>query len=174
MSQDHALAAGQGGTDLVPAPPAPQSPPAPQAEPTPLPAPQSQDEVKRQSAVDTLAAMLATSMAMLSRCEAQANAARGDRLGPVYAAAQLLHANANIAKALAHVGCVETRHRSIVEKIQPPGSQKAELNSKLPREETAEERETALEELEHRFDRLIEAHRAEQEIMEGLAIGCCI
>ena len=165
MSQHHALAAGQGGSESTP----PQ-----EAQPAPilLPAPQSQDEIKRQSAIDTLAAMLATSMAMLSRCQARANAARGDRLGPVYAAAQLLHANASIAKALAHVGCVETRHRSIVEKIQPPGSQKAELNSGVP--PTPEENDAALVELGRRIDRLIETKTAEQEELEGLAIGCCI
>ena len=159
MNLEKAPAAGQGGAQPVFAPPVEFG----------APAPQSRDEIKRQSAVDTLAEMLAASMEMLARCQAQANASRGDRLGPVYAAAQLLHANANIARALAHVGCVETRHRSIVERVQPPESQKPELNCTPP-----QRGDEAMVELRRRIDRLIEAKEAEQEEMEGLAIGCCI
>ena len=159
MNLEKAPAAGQGGAQPVFAPPVEFG----------APAPQSRDEIKRQSAVDTLAEMLAASMEMLARCQGQANASRGDRLGPVYAAAQLLHANANIARALAHVGCVETRHRSIVERVQPPESQKPEFNCTPP-----QRGDEAMVELRRRIDRLIEAKEAEQEEMEGLAIGCCI
>jgi hypothetical protein len=49
----------------------------------PATAPQSKDEVHRQSAVEELAGFLARGGAMLARCEAMSNAARGDRLGPV-------------------------------------------------------------------------------------------
>ena len=153
MNMDNPYAAGQGGSG---------------------PAPQSQDELKRQSAVETLAAMLATSMAMLSRCEAQANVSRGDRLGPVYAAAQLLHANANIAKALAQVGCVETRHRSIVERIQTPDARPGELISGGPPPPSVVEHDEARANLERRLDALLEADRREQKRQEGLAIGSSI
>jgi len=155
MNMDNALAAGQSGAVTVLAP-------------------QSQDELKRQSALDTLAAMLATSMAMLSRCEAQANVSRGDRLGPVYAAAQLLHANANIAKALAHVGCVETRHRSIVERIQTPDARRGELISAGPPPPSPDDDDETYAKLESRLDALLEANRREQERQEGLAIESCI
>lgn len=132
--------------------------------------PQTDDEIRRQSALATLATMLTTSMAMLARCEAQANAARGDRLGPVYAAAHLLHANANIAKALAHVGCVETRHRSIVEQVQHVGNRHGELNW----EDTPLSPDAEREKLENHIDAIVEHSRRERERLEGLAIGCCI
>jgi hypothetical protein len=81
-------------------------------------APQSQDEVHRQSAVEELAGYLARARGMLDRCEAMSKAARGDRLGPIYAAARLMNANAQDARALAHVALVESRRRMIIETIQ--------------------------------------------------------
>ena len=152
MNMVKSHAAGQGGTVTVLAP-------------------QSQDEVHRQSAVEELAGYLAKAGAMLDRCEAMSKAARGDRLGPVYAAARLMNANAQVARALAHVALVESRRRMIVETIQSPRPKNAELNSRFS---SPEENDNALIELERRLDRLAEATRQEQEQMEDLAIGCCI
>jgi len=105
-------------------------------------------------------------------------AARGDRLGPVYAAARLMNANAQVARALAHVALVESRRRMIIETIQPPAPKKARLNSRFPspqnEEESPEEKDNAVAALESRLNRLLEASQQEQEEMEGLAIGCCI
>jgi hypothetical protein len=159
MTKDDALAAGQGGTVTVLAP-------------------QSRDEVHRQSAVEELAGYLAKAGGMLARCEAMSKAARGDRLGPVYAAARLMNANAQVARALAHVALVESRRRMIIETVQPPMPKKAGLNSRFSsledEEESPEENDKARAELERRLDRLLEATRQQQEEMEGLAIGCCI
>jgi hypothetical protein len=152
MSKDNALAAGQGGTEANPAP-------------------QSQDEVHRQSAVEGLARFLARGDTMLARCESMSKVARGDRLGPIYAASRLMNANAQVARALAHVALVESRRRMIVETIQPPRPEKAELNSRFT---FPEENDDSLAELERRIDRLIEVKKEEEERLEGLAIGCCI
>ena len=134
-------------------------------------APQSQDEVHRQSAVEELAGYLAKAGAMLDRCEAMSKAARGDRLGPIYAATRLMNANAQVARALAHVALVESRRRMIIETIQPPPPKKAELNSRFS---SAEENDNALIELERRIDRLAKAAQQEQEREEDLAAGGCI
>ena len=159
MNMDNALAAGQGGAVTVLAP-------------------QSQDEVHRQSAVEELAGYLVKAGGMIDRCEAMSKAARGDRLGPVYAAARLMNANAQVARALAHVALVESRRRMIIETIQPPAPKKARLNSRFPspqnEEESPEEKDNAVAALESRLNRLLEASQQEQEEMEGIAIGCCI
>jgi hypothetical protein len=145
---DNALAAGQGGNATTPAP--------------------SQDEIHRQSAVEQLAGYLARGGVLLARCEALAKAARGDRLGPVYAAARLLNANAQVAKALAHVALVESRRRTIIETVQTPAPKNAELNSRFP---SAEEDDDALEELERRIDALAAAAQDEDERQQDLAAG---
>ena len=141
-------------------------------------APQSQDEVHRQSAVEELAGYLARARGMLDRCEAMSKAARGDRLGPIYAAARLMNANAQVARALAHVALVESRRRMIIETIQSPQPKKAELNSRFLSPENEEDspknNDDAFAELERRLDRLAEATRQEQEQLEDFAIGCCI
>ena len=141
-------------------------------------APQSQDEVHRQSAVEELAGYLARARGMLDRCEAMSKAARGDRLGPIYAAARLMNANAQDARALAHVALVESRRRMIIETIQPPTPKKAELNSRFlsPQDEadSQEKKDEAFAELERRLDRLAETTRQEQERLEDEAIACCI
>jgi hypothetical protein len=159
MNMDKPYAAGQGGNATVLAP-------------------QSQDEVHRQSAVEELAGYLAKAGVMLDRCEAMSKAARGDRLGPVYAAARLMNANAQVARALAHVALVESRRRMIIETIQSLPPKKAELNSRFlspeNQEATPENKDDAFAELERRLDRLAEAGRQEQERLEDLAIGCCI
>jgi hypothetical protein len=158
MRKDDAPVAGQSGTATAPAP-------------------QAQDEAHRQSAASELAAYLASARAMLARCEAMSQAARGDRLSPIFAAARLMNANAQVARVLAHVALVESRRRVIVETIQPPGPKKAELNSRFrsparfPSPEDAEDPRAALE---RRIEALVQASRREQERLEDLAIESCI
>jgi hypothetical protein len=157
MTHPNALAAGQGGTD-------PAQQPTPQRVLSP-------DEVHRQSAVEELADYLTRSGGMLARCETMSKATRGDRLAPVYAAARLMNANAQVAKALAHVALVESRRRVIVETIQPPQPKNTELNSRFysPEEDVDPD-----EELNRRIYAIIEANKREQERLDGLTIGCCI
>ena len=152
MNTDDAHAAGQGGNVTILAP-------------------QSQDEVHRQSAASELAAYLASARTMLARCEAMSKAARGDRLGPIYAAARLMNANAQVARALAHVALVESRRRTIIETIQSPAPKKAELNSSFS---SGEEQDDARAQLERRLDHLAESNRREKERLEGLAIDSAI
>jgi len=152
MSTDDAQAAGQGGNVTILAP-------------------QSQDEVHRQSAASELAAYLACARTMIARCEAMSKASRGDRLGPIHAAARLMNANAQVARALAHVALVESRHRTIVEKIQSPAPKNPQLNSTFP---SGGEQEDARAELERRLDARLESIRREKERLEGLAIDSAI
>ena len=152
MNTDDAHAAGQGGNVTILAP-------------------QSQDEVHRQSAASELAAYLACARTMIARCEAMSKAARGDRLGPIHAAARLMNANAQVARALAHVALVESRHRTIVEKIQPPAQKNPQLNSTFS---SGGEQEDARAELERRLDARLESIRREKERLEGLAIDSAI
>ncbi len=97
------------------------------------------DEELRRLAVMRLSEHLEVGATLVGRCEQLAMAHRGDRLGPLYAAARLMRANALVAQALAHVAQVEYRQRSIVERIQPPDPKLAELNSRLQREEGGSE-----------------------------------
>jgi len=147
MRKDHALVAGQSDSAI-------------------MPAPQSQDEIHRQSAASELAAYLASARTMLARCEAMSKAVRGDRLGPIYAAARLMNANAQVARALAHVALVESRRRTIVETIQSPQPRNTQLNSRFP---SPGDEDEALASLERRIDALAEAARRETERQEGLA-----
>lgn len=148
METENALAAGQGGAVTVLEP-------------------QTQDESHRQSAVQALAHFLARGGTLLERCEALSNATRGDRLGPLYAAARLLNANAHVARALAHVGLVERRSRTIVETVQRPAPKIAELNSGF-------DDDAARADLRSKIDRIIAATEAEEERLQDEAIGCCI
>jgi len=93
----------------------------------------------QQYAVGKLAAHLEIGVTLAHHCEIQAGKAKGDRLGPVYAAARLMRANAAVAEALATVGGIERRRRSIVERIQTPDPKKAQLNSGLQKEKTPDE-----------------------------------
>ena len=92
-----------------------------------------------QFAVGKLAEHLEIGVTLAHHCEIQAGKAKGDRLGPVYAAARLMRANAAVAEALATVGGIERRRRSIVERIQSPDPRVAELNSGLQKEKTRDE-----------------------------------
>lgn len=89
------------------------------------------DEELRRLAVARLAEHLDIGSSLVARCEELAHASRGDRLGPLHAAARLMRANALVAQALANVAQVERRRRTIVEHIQPPGFKFADLNSTL-------------------------------------------
>jgi uncharacterized membrane protein YccC len=92
------------------------------------------DEELRRLAAERLAEHLEMGVSLVARCEHFAELPRGDRLGPLYAAARLMRANAFVAQALANVVQVERRKRSIIERIQPPDPKIAELNANLQRE----------------------------------------
>lgn len=149
MEPENAQAAGEGGTVTVLAP-------------------LSQDEIHRQTALERLADTFTRVDALLARCEALSRADRGDRLGPIYAAARIVDANAHLAKAFAHVALIETRHRTIVERSQPPDPKNAGLNSGLSSGDDARV------ELERRLDHLFAVRTKEQEALHDAAIGCCI
>ena len=158
METDHALVAGQGDIE----------------EDAPAPAPESSpDEAHRLSAAAELAAYLSSARNMLARCEALSMAARGDRLGPIHAAARLMSANAKVAKVLAHVVFVESRHRSIVEKEQPLKRRIGQLNANFS-PEGEDKRNDARAELRRRLDHLVEHARRERERLEDLNIASCI
>jgi hypothetical protein len=159
MTDENAPAAGQGGTVTVLAP-------------------QTRDEVHRQNAVEELAGYLTQSREMLARCNTLSKATRGDRIGPLNAAARLMTANAQVAKALAHVALLESRHRTIVETVQPPKPENPELNSQIPNPlsaaKTMAEMEYRLEQLteeeERRRDQL--AEERERALPKDEAAGC--
>jgi hypothetical protein len=113
------------------------------------------DEELRHFAVARLAEYLDIGASLVARCEHLAELPKGDRLGPIYAAARMMRANAQVAEALARVAHVEIRRRSIVERIQPRTPTPDELNSKLKKE--TEEQDSAFEELERRLDALAQA-----------------
>lgn len=87
------------------------------------------DEALRRLAVLRLAEHLEIGGQLVARCQALADTKRGDRLGPLTAAARLMRANVQVAQTLAHVALVERRRRTIVERIQTSDPQTAELNS---------------------------------------------
>jgi hypothetical protein len=92
-------------------------------------------------------------------CEDLANKVKGDRLGPIYAAARVMRANAAVAEVLATVGGIERRRRSIVERIQPSDPKKAQLNSLLQkRKMSAEGREKIYRRLNEHVEQSIRAH----------------
>jgi hypothetical protein len=82
-----------------------------------------------------------------------------------------MNANAQVARALAHVALVESRRRTIIETIQSPQPKNAELNSRFP---SPEDEEDPHAELERRLDALLVESRREQERLEDLAIACAI
>ena len=115
------------------------------------PEPVTADEALRRLALEHLAEQLDMGVSLVGRCQTLAGVNRGDRLGPLSAAAKLMNSGARVAQALAHVGLVERRHRSIIERIQPPRTEEDELNSRKrkylarPRHEIREEIATKLE-----------------------------
>ena len=90
--------------------------------------PQRDDELRR-IAAERLAEHLEIGASLVARCEHLAGLSKGDRTGPLYAAARLMRADAEIARALATMVGVERRSKSIIERVQPVDPKKAELNS---------------------------------------------
>jgi hypothetical protein len=93
------------------------------------------DEELRRLAAERLSEHLEMGASLVARAEHLAELPKGDRLGPLYAAARLMRANALVAQTLANVVQVERRQRSIVEHIQPPDPKVVELNARLQKEE---------------------------------------
>jgi hypothetical protein len=89
------------------------------------------DEELRHFAVARLAEFLDMGSGLVERCEHLAAVPKGDRLAPIYAAARLMHANANVARSFAYVAQVERRQRTIIEHIQPTVLKMADSNSTL-------------------------------------------
>jgi len=110
----------------------------------------------RRLVVERLAEHMEIGASLIARCEQLAMAQRGDRLAPIYAAARLMRAQAQVADALAHVAQVERRRRSIVERIQHDQPTKEELIREIEKEREARSHDP-LEELEDRLDRLLHA-----------------
>jgi len=183
MAMEKAHAAGQSGTarvgasDLQESSRPPDASGAPESDDPPetgAPAPPSDapadlctedalaksDEELRRLAVARLSEHLDIGSSLVTRCEELASVHRGDRIGPIYAAARLMRANAQVAKALAQVALLETRHRSIVERIQRAVPKPGELNcSSQNRGEEGESEEQAAEgnlKVWHRLQQIVE------------------
>ena len=171
MSMDNALAAGQGGAEVVPVPQAGVAAPVSQSRARARP-----DEAYRLFAVEELALQLVRGGALLARCEAIANAGRADELGPIYAAARLMNANAQITKALAQVALVERRSKTIIETIQKPDPENAGLNSIFSPQQISSprQRKKIRDALERGLLQFLAEQKQDRERQEDLAIGCCI
>jgi hypothetical protein len=126
--------------------------------------PAEADEALRRLAAERLADHLEIGISLAGHCEMLAGKTKGDRLGPVYAAARLMRANAAVAEALANVAQIERRRRSIVERVQTPDPKKAELNSRLQEEKSAAEERLKL--LKH-VDGLLEQMSRGGKVDEG-------
>jgi hypothetical protein len=118
---------------------------------------------------DVLQAQFDVTRRLVERCETLASARRGDRVAPITAAARLLRASGQLALGLARVARIETRHRSIIERPQPLKPSEPELNSE---KNQYPEGRTALQELEHRLERLVgfQEHDAQVNYVAG-ALG---
>jgi hypothetical protein len=173
MTMDSAHAAGQGGTEPVPAPQSSTEPALPSQAVASAPRrPQPRDdEAYRRLAVEELTLHLARGGALLRRCEEMAELAEVGEYGAILAAARLMNANAQLAKALAQVALVERRSRTIVETIQRPDPKIAGLNSSLPPLLKNQEIRAVLE---RGLRLLLEQQRQEQPPPEALAIACRI
>ncbi|MGZ5937797.1 MAG: hypothetical protein ACXWLK_10425 [Rhizomicrobium sp.] len=134
--------------------------------------PRPDDDALRRLAVERLADHLDIGASLIERCETLAFAQRGDRLGPIYAAARLMRAQAHVADALAHVAQVERRRRSIVERIQPVPPKPGDLIPKLTREEALASMQQKLDRLlfRQKQDGLQSAHDPQQEANDRLWI----
>jgi hypothetical protein len=172
MTMDNALAAGQGGSQIVPTNPAKQEvEPAPHAETAPQSHGTRPDDAYRRFAVEELALHLARGSALLERCEQMSKEDRADQVGAVHAAARLMSANAQLAKALAQLALVERRSRTIVETIQRPDPEIAGLNARFLPSQKSEEIQAILE---RGLRQLLMVQHQKQEQMEALAITSCI
>lgn len=140
-----------------------------QTNPTEEPSPQRDDELRRLAA-ERLAEHLDIGASLVARCEHLAELPKGDRLGPIYAAARLMRAQALVAQALANVVQVERRQRSIVERIQSPDPKQAELNSKIKKEGLdAEARLKVFRRLDELVEQSIRARTGETDEADRIA-----
>ena len=164
------------GTDIVSpqaqaiAPSAASAPaqPAPRLQKHPA---ANRDDVYRQIAVEDIALALTHGGELLAHCHKLADLMHSDALGTVNAAARLMNAQANLARALAQVAQVERRSRSIVETIQKPDPENAGLNSLFSEPKKRNEIRDALERALLQF---LEEQKQDRERKEGLAIEACI
>lgn len=119
----------------------------------------SPEEQLRHDTAERLNAMMARSMRMLDDCAMLAATGKTDAAGAVAAAARLLKSNADIAGALLRTVQGETRHRSIVERVNggSPGSN--QYFSGDPQNPN----KGALKELMRRLNRLSAAKEAEEK-----------
>lgn len=108
---------------------APQSQDDPPPEAAPSAQPPYDDDAYRKCAVEELSVHLLRGGALLEHCETLADASYSDRVSAITAAAKLINANAQLAKALAQMVQVERRSRTIVETVQRPNPKTAGLNS---------------------------------------------
>jgi len=95
----------------------------------------SAEELRRQAA-QYLIDHLEISSSLMARCEALAYQAEGDRTSPLFAAARIMRVSADTARALGQVANGETRHRSIIEKVEtykapPPDPVGADLDATM-------------------------------------------
>ncbi len=99
-----------------------------------------------------------------------------DQLGPINAAARLMNAKAQVAKALAQTAQVERRSRTIVETIQRPDPENAGLFSIFSQAENSppEQRKKIRDVLERALLQFLHEQKQDRERQEGLAIGNCI
>jgi hypothetical protein len=181
MTNLDALAAGQGGinkNDLAPPAPRPEETAPPQnalstaraiAPAAPVAA---RDDAYRQVTVQDLALALMRSNTLLERCEEMAEVANFDQLGPIHAAARLMNAQAQVAKALAQVAQVERRRRTIIETIQRPDPENAGLNSIFSQGQNSspEQRAKIRDVLERALLQFLEEQKQDRERREGSAI----
>ena len=129
----------------------------------------SDDDLRRVTAAQ-LARHLDMGAELVARCQALAQVARGDRLGPLTAAARLMRANAHVAQTLAHVALVERRQRTIVERIQGPASNSAELNSKkLSQREEAWNRLKFWRRMQEHVERAVRVRMGESDEPDRIA-----
>jgi hypothetical protein len=195
MANSDALAAGQGGTEsnnLAPKSKAPALAPHAQTEENPTalhalavsPAPSqtapplapvvdrlaAKDDAYRQITVQDLALALSRSDALLARCQAMAEVADFGQLGPIHAAARLMNAQAQVAKALAQTAQVERRSRRIVETIQRPDPENAGLNSIFSNEQgsSPEQREKIRDALERALLQFLQEQKQDRERPEEI------
>ncbi|HEY0282670.1 MAG TPA: hypothetical protein VGC27_08610 [Rhizomicrobium sp.] len=122
------------------------------------------DEELRRLAAERLAEHLDIGASLIARCEHLAELPKGDRLGAIYAAARLMHANAHVARAFAQVAQLERRQRTIIEHIQPLVLKSADSNSSL---ENELERELRLKML--RYMKLVAAETLDPALDEAAA-----
>jgi len=89
------------------------------------------DDAYRKIAMEELGAHLLIGDAILERCKDLSMSSYGDPVGAANASARLMNASAHLGKVLAHLAQVERRSRTILETIQRPDPEIAELNARF-------------------------------------------